>query len=304
MLGGIAEGDTAISGFLDSADCLATLAALQTLGVSIERPAPGRVIVHGVGMHGLRSPAQPLDMGNAGTALRLFMGLLAPQKFGSTLTGDISLTRRPMERVALPLRSMGAHITTHGGCPPVEIQGGAPLRAIQYELPVPSAQVKSAIMLAGLYAQGRTKVLEPAVTRDHTERMLSAFGVEVLRSKRAIALEGGQSLRGTAIAVPGDFSSAAFFMVAGCLASDSGIVLRGVGINPTRTGLLELLRKMGADIRVRKRIDTAASGSRRMGSAFDTSTGEHTRTMPGTEPLADIEVRASRLKGIKVPESL
>src|SRR6185369_11849406 len=150
-------------------------------------------------LHGFRVPAQSLDMGNAGTAMRLFMGLLAAQKFNSTLIGDASLTRRPMERVAVPLRSMGASITTHNDCPPVEIQGGERLHAIKYELPVASAQVKSAVLLAGLYAEGRTKVLEPAVTRDHTERMLSAFGVEVLRSKKAIALEGGQTLRGTAI---------------------------------------------------------------------------------------------------------
>lgn len=303
MLGGIAEGDTSITGFLDGADCLATLAALQSLGVSIERPASGSVLVRGVGMHGLRASPKALDMGNAGTAMRLFMGLLAPQKFGSTLVGDASLTRRPMERVAVPLRSMGAHIiTAPNGCPPVEIHAGGPLRAINYELPVASAQVKSAVLLAGLYARGRTKVLEPAITRDHTERMLGAFGVEVLRSKRAIALEGGQSLRGTTLAVPGDFSSAAFFMVAGCLAAESGIVLRGVGINPTRTGLLELLRQMGANIRVRKHADTGATGSRRVATAL--SIGETTRTIPALEPVADIEVRASPLRGIKVPESL
>jgi 3-phosphoshikimate 1-carboxyvinyltransferase len=304
MLGGIAEGDTIINGFLDSADCLATLAALQNLGVSIERPEPQKVIVHGVGMHGLRAPTQPLDMGNAGTAMRLFMGLLSGQKFDSVLVGDPSLSRRPMERVAVPLRSMGAQIVTHNDCPPVEIKGNVNLRAINYELPVASAQVKSAIMLAGLYATGRTKVLEPAVTRDHTERMLSAFGVEVLRSKKAIAVGGGQILHSTSIDVPGDFSSSAFFMVLGCLASDSGIVLKGVGINPTRTGLIELLRKMGADIRIRKRMDTGATGSRRVATALQGAIGETTRTMPAIEPVADIEIRASRLKGIKVPESL
>lgn len=304
MLGGIAEGDTTIRGFLDSADCLATLGALQHLGVKIERPEPQKVLVHGVGLHGLQPPSQPLDMGNAGTAMRLFMGLLSGQPFDSTLVGDASLSRRPMERVAVPLRAMGAKIKTHEDCPPVEIQGGASLRAIHYELPVPSAQVKSGIMLAGLYATGRTKVTELAVTRDHTERMLSAFGVEVLRSKKAIAVGGGQVLHGTHIDVPGDFSSAAFFMVLGCLASDSGLTLKGVGINPTRTGLIELLRKMGADIRVRKHLDTGATGSRRLATSLGGSIGDITRTMPAMEPVADIEVRASRLKGIKVPESL
>jgi len=307
MLGGIAEGDTVIEGFLDSEDCLATLAALEKLGVRIERPAPRKVIVHGVGINGLQAPRVPLDMGNAGTAMRLFMGLLASQNFDSTLIGDASLTRRPMERVATPLRSMGANITTHNDCPPVEIRGVADLRAIKYELPVASAQVKSAVMLAGLRAAGRTKVIEPATTRDHTERMLSAFGVEVLRSKKTIALEGGQALRGTVIEVPGDFSSAAFFLVAGCLASDSGLILRNVGINPTRTGLLDLLRKMGADIRVHKRSDTnntATTGSRRVSSLVGGLSADAPRTMPAIEPVADIEVRASRLKGIKVPESL
>jgi 3-phosphoshikimate 1-carboxyvinyltransferase len=238
-----------------------------------------------VGLEGLRAAAAPLDMGNAGTAMRLFMGLLAPQKFVSTLVGDESLMRRPMERVAGPLRLMGADIKTNAGRPPVEIAGGRALRAIDYALPVASAQVKSAILLAGLQAAGRTRVTEPAPTRDHTERMLGAFGVEVLRNGPAAAIEGGQSLRSTHIPVPADFSSAAFFMVAGCLAAESGLLLRNVGINPTRTGLLQLLLQMGADIRVH------SSASR----ASDTATGE---------PVADIEVRKSPLKGIKVPEAL
>jgi 3-phosphoshikimate 1-carboxyvinyltransferase len=307
MLGGIAEGITQIDGFLESEDCLATLGALQKLGVRIERPAPHRVIVHGVGVNGLEAPDSPLDMGNAGTAMRLFMGLLSAQRFNSTLVGDASLSRRPMERVAVPLRSMGADITTHNDCPPVEIRGGANLRAIKYELPVASAQVKSALLLAGLYASGRTRVVEPAITRDHTERMLRAFGVEVLRSKKAIALEGGQALQGTDIDVPGDFSSAAFFMVAGCLAADSGLILRGVGMNPTRTGLLDLLRRMGADIRVHKRPEAgtvSATGTRRAVILEAGPSTEATSSITAAEPVADVEVRASRLKGIKVPESL
>jgi 3-phosphoshikimate 1-carboxyvinyltransferase len=288
MLGGIADGVTDITGFLAGEDCLATLRALQAMGVTIDRPEEEHVIVRGAGLEGLRGCATALDMGNAGTAMRLFMGLLAPQRFGSTLIGDESLMRRPMERVAAPLRLMGADIRTHAGKPPVEIAAGRSLRAIEYTLPVASAQVKSAILLAGLQASGRTRVTEPAPSRDHTERMLGAFGVEVLRSGAEIALEGGQELRATHIPVPADFSSAAFFLVAGCLAAEHGLLLRNVGVNPTRTGLLELLLQMGADIRVHH---ASAAGR---GTASETI----------GEPLADIEVHASRLKGIKVPEAL
>jgi 3-phosphoshikimate 1-carboxyvinyltransferase len=283
MLGGIAEGETEITGFLAGEDCLATLRALQALGVQIERPEPQRVRVIGRGMEGLTAARGPLDMGNAGTAMRLFMGLLAPQTFDSTVVGDESLMRRPMERVAVPLRLMGADIRTHDGRPPVEIHGAPELRALDYTLPVASAQVKSAVLLAGLRAFGRTRVTEPAPSRDHTERMLSAFGVEVLREEATVAVEGGQRLIGTSIAVPADFSSAAFFLVAGCLAAEHGLLLRNVGVNPTRTGLLEMLRLMGADIRVHALRQEAR---------------------PGCEPIADIEVRKSRLKGIRVPESL
>ncbi|MGH8180361.1 MAG: 3-phosphoshikimate 1-carboxyvinyltransferase, partial [Steroidobacteraceae bacterium] len=238
MFGGIAEGDTEITGFLAGEDCLATLRALQALGVRIERPRPERVRVSGVGLEGLTGARTPLDMGNAGTAMRLFMGLLAPQAFDSTLIGDESLMRRPMERLAAPLRLMGADIRTHDGRPPVEIHGTPQLRAIDYTLPVASAQVKSGVLLAGLRAFGRTRVTEPAPSRDHTERMLNAFGVEVLRDGATVALEGGQRLAGTSVAVPADFSSAAFFLVAGCLAAERGLLLRIVGVNPTRTGLL------------------------------------------------------------------
>ena len=283
MFGGIAEGETQITGFLAGEDCLATLRALQALGVSIERPQPQTVRVTGRGLEGLRAAGVPLDMGNAGTAMRLFMGLLAPQAFDSTLIGDESLMRRPMERVAAPLRLMGADIRTHEGRPPVEIHGTPKLRAIDYALPVASAQVKSAVLLAGLRAFGRTRVTEPAPARDHTERMLSAFGVEVLREGSSVAVEGGQRLAATSVTVPGDFSSAAFFLVAGCLAAERGLLLRNVGVNPTRTGLLEMLRLMGADIRVHPLRQDAR---------------------PGGEPIADIEVRKSRLKGIRVPESL
>jgi len=283
MFGGIAEGETRITGFLAGEDCLATLRALQALGVRIERPQPQTVHVSGRGLEGLRAPGGPLDMGNAGTAMRLFMGLLAPQAFDATLIGDESLMRRPMERVAGPLRLMGADIKTHDGRPPVEIHGSPELNAIDYTLPVASAQVKSAVLLAGLRAFGRTRVTEPAPSRDHTERMLSAFGVEVLREGATVAVEGGQRLAGTSVAVPADFSSAAFFLVAGCLAAERGLLLRNVGVNPTRTGLLELLRLMGADVRVHPVQQSAR---------------------PGGEPIADIEVHKSKLKGIRVPESL
>ncbi len=303
MLGGIAEGLTEIEGFLASADCLATLEALRALGVRVEQSGATGARVHGVGLAGLRPAAAALDMGNSGTAMRLFMGLLAGQPFDSTLIGDASLTRRPMQRVAEPLRAMGARIDTHDGRPPVHLHGGARLRGIDYVLPVASAQVKSALLLAGLYAQGRTRVTEPAPTRDHTERMLRSFGVRLecessagsaaaaLAAPGAVAgvgarvsLAGGQRLHGGRISVPGDFSSAAFFLVAGCLGADAGLTLRNVGCNPTRTGLLELLRLMGAQIELRS-VGPAGSAD-------------------SVEPAADIQVRRSPLRGIRVPESL
>jgi 3-phosphoshikimate 1-carboxyvinyltransferase len=279
MLGGIADGVTQISGFLDSEDCLATLAALRALGVRIERPSAQQVQVHGVGLQGLRAASAALDMGNAGTAIRLAMGLLAGQAFDSTLIGDASLMRRPMERVAKPLRAMGAHIETLEGRPPVRILGGAPLHGIDYVLPVASAQVKSAILLAGLYAEGHTSVTEPAPTRDHTERMLRGFGIAVSREGTRVRLEGGAPLTACPVAVPGDFSSAAFFLVAGALGAVDGLTLRRVGVNPTRTGLLELLGLMGAQLHVEPVGD-------------------------GPEPVADIHIRASALHGIRVPERL
>lgn len=286
MLGGIAEGTTQVRGFLESEDCLATLSALRSLGVNIGRHGGNRVTIHGVGPDGFKAPSAPLDMGNAGTAMRLFMGLLAGQSFDSTLVGDSSLMKRPMERVAVPLRLMNASIETQKGVPPVVIRGGQQLRAIDYQLPMASAQVKSAILLAALKADGRTHVTEPAPTRDHTERMLGAFGVDVLRRDSTVSIEGGQTLRAAEIDVPGDFSSAAFFLVLGALAAEKGLTLRNVGINPTRTGLLDMLTMMGANIRVRPK-PMAESQGRAVG-----------------EPLADIEVQASRLRGVTVPESL
>jgi 3-phosphoshikimate 1-carboxyvinyltransferase len=280
MLAGIAEGQTVVRGFLESEDCLATLAAMRALGVTVDRGAEQRVAVDGVGMHGLAASGRPLDMGNSGTAMRLFTGLLAGQRFDSELIGDASLMRRPMERVAVPLRKMGAGIETQSGRPPVRIAGGRHLHAIQYHLPMASAQVKSAILLAGLYADGTTSISEPATTRDHSERMLQAFGVNVQVKGRSIDVQGPARLRGCRIDVPGDFSSAAFFIVAGCLAADGVLTLRNVGINPSRTGLLDALRLMGAEIRV---LNERVSGA---------------------EPLADLEIERRELHGIEVPREL
>ena len=280
MLGGIASGTTEVSGFLASADCLATLEAQRLMGVQVEQLSPTQLRVYGVGARGLAAPTRELDMGNAGTAIRLFMGLLAGQPFASTLTGDESLRRRPMERVAGPLRLMGAQILTRDGKPPVKILPVPTLHAVDYVLPMASAQVKSAVLLAALRAEGTTKVTEPAPTRDHTERMLEAFGVQLRREAGQVWMAGGQSLTAAPVSVPGDFSSAAFFIVAGVIAGVPGFTIENVGINPTRTGLLDILRLMGADIRV------------------------HPRNDAGTEPIADIEVRASNLKGIQVPEEL
>ena len=279
MLGGIAEGTTTVRGFLEGEDCLATMLAMRAMGVRIERHPDATVEVRGVGLRGLAGAPGPLDMGNAGTAMRLFTGLLAGQSFDSVLVGDSSLMKRPMERVALPLRLMGARIETSAGKPPVRIEGGHALRGIDYRLEVASAQVKSAILLAGLYADGRTSVTEPAVTRDHTERMLRAFGVPVEAANGRVSLEPA-TLRGCDIEVPGDFSSAGFFLVAATVAGRETLTLRNVGMNPTRTGLLEILRLMGARIEV---------------------TGER---CAGDEPVADLIVHPAPLRGIEVPQRL
>lgn len=280
ILGGLANGITEIRGFLESDDCQSTLAAMQALGVRIERPAPAAVRIHGVGLRGLRGAPHPLDVGNAGTAMRLLTGLLAAQPFDSELVGDSSLMRRPMERVAVPLREMGARVETHAGTPPVVIRGSSRLRAVRYSMPVASAQVKSAILLAGLYADGETEIIEPATTRDHTERMLAAFGCDLKGRDGVVRLTPPAGLRAASIDVPGDFSSAAFFIVAGCLGADDTFTIGGVGINPTRTGLLDVLGLMGADIRLLRHRSA------------------------GAEPVADIEVRARSLHGVHVPERL
>lgn len=280
MLGAIAAGATEIQGFLDGEDCIATLAAFASMGVRIERPSATRVVIHGAGMRGLRAPAAALDLGNSGTAMRLLAGILCGQSFDSTLVGDASLMRRPMERVAAPLRRMGASVRTSNGRPPLVIAGNRPLRGCAHHLDLPSAQVKSAILLAGLYATGRTTVGEPQPSRDHTERMLSAFGVPVSRDDAMVSIEGPAALTATRIDVPGDFSSAAFFIVAGLIVGTAPLLIRGVGVNPTRTGLLDILRLMGADIGVENVAGRAG------------------------EPVADIEVRPGGLRGIAVPNEL
>jgi 3-phosphoshikimate 1-carboxyvinyltransferase len=280
MLGAIAEGTTEINGFLEAGDCRATLAALQSLGAGVDRSVPGTIRMRGAGLRGLRAPAGPLDLGNSGTSMRLLAGLLAGQAFDSVLVGDASLMQRPMDRVALPLARMGAAIGTVHGRPPVAIAGGRILRGCDHVLETPSAQVKSALLLAGLYADGATRVREPGISRDHTERMLPAFGVPVQRAAGAAGVTGADRLEAARIDVPGDFSSAAFFIVAGLIAGRGPLVIRGVGVNPTRSALIEILRAMGGDIRLHALADA------------------------GAEPRADIEVRPSALTGIAVPASL
>ena len=280
MLGAIAEGITEVTGFLEGEDAMATLRAFKAMGVPIEGPDNGAVRIHGVGRHGLSAPAGPLNLGNAGTAMRLLAGLLAGQSFTSTLTGDQSLCKRPMERVARPLRAMGIPVDTQAeGRPPITIHGGNP-QALDYAMPMASAQVKSCVLLAGLYAHGETSIVEPAPTRDHTERMLRGFGYAVTTDGRRISLVGGGQLQAASIDIPADISSAAFFMVAATIAPGSDITLEHVGINPTRDGVITILRLMGADIQLLNR-----------------------RTVGG-EPVADIRVRHAPLTGIPIPPDL
>ena len=281
MLGSLAQGTTEVEGFLEGEDALATLQAFRDMGVVIEGPHHGRVTIHGVGLHGLKAPPGPIYLGNSGTSMRLLSGLLAAQPFDTTLTGDASLTKRPMNRVANPLREMGAVIEAAAeGRPPMTIRGGHKLKGMDYTLPMASAQVKSCLLLAGLYAEGKTSVTEPAPTRDHTERMLRGFGYPVTVDGATASVESGHTLTATHIEVPGDISSSAFFLVAASIAEGSDLVLEHVGINPTRTGVIDILRLMGADI-----------------------TLENEREVGG-EPVADLHVRAARLKGIEIPEAL
>ncbi len=280
MLGALAEGVTEVSGFLEGEDSLATLRAFRAMGVRIAGPDAGRVTIHGAGLHGLAAPAAPLDLGNSGTSMRLMCGLLAGQRFATTLVGDASLSTRPMRRVTVPLAEMGARIaTTERGTAPLAISPVDTLRGIDYVMPVASAQVKSCLLLAGLYAAGETCVTEPAPTRDHTERMLAGFGYAVRREASRVCVRGGGRLVGCAIDVPADISSAAFFLVGASIADGSDLVLEHVGMNPTRIGVVNLLRLMGADIEVRNERDV------------------------GGEPVADLRVRSARLHGVRIPEA-
>jgi len=279
MLGAVADGITEVDGFLEGEDSLATLRAFRDMGVRIDGPTQGRVTIHGVGLRGLKAPGKALDLGNSGTSMRLLAGLLAGQNFDSRLIGDASLTRRPMRRVTVPLAEMGARIeTSESGTPPLRIIGGGALHGLRYRLPVASAQVKSALLLAGLYAEGDTCITEPAPTRDHTERMLTAFGYPVVRNGATACVSGGSTLRAAHIGVPADISSAAFFMVAAAIAAGSVVTLEQVGTNPTRIGVINVLRLMGAEIEL--------LNERQMGG----------------EPVADIRVRARPLHGIEIPE--
>lgn len=279
MLGSLAKGITRVTGFLEGEDSLATLQAFRDMGVVIEGPSQGEVTIHGVGMRGLKAPPGPLYLGNSGTSMRLLAGLMAAQDFDVEMTGDDSLSKRPMKRVSDPLALMGADIeTAEGGRPPMKVKGGQSLKGIVYQLPMASAQVKSALLLAGLYAEGETRVTEPAPTRDHTERMLQGFGYSISKEGPVASLVGGGELTACDIDVPADISSAAFFMVAASIVPGSNVLLEHVGINPTRVGVINILRLMGADISL------------------------HNERLVGGEPVADIRVRQAPLKGINIPE--
>lgn len=281
MLGSLAEGETRVSGFLEGGDSLATLAAFRAMGVDITGPRDGRVRIRGVGLHGLTAPAAALYLGNSGTSMRLMSGLLAGQTFDTTLTGDDSLSGRPMQRVVRPLTAMGASIdATPAGTAPLLIHGGASLTGIDYDMPVASAQVKSSVLLAGLYAAGTTCVREPAPTRDHTERMLAGMGYPVRRETGRICLDGGHLLHAIDIDIPADISSAAFFLVGASIAPGSDLTLEHVGMNPTRTGVIDILQRMGASIEISNARDV------------------------GGEPVADLRVRSAALRGIDIPPEL
>jgi 3-phosphoshikimate 1-carboxyvinyltransferase len=281
MLGSLAAGTTRVSGFLEGEDSLSTLAAFRAMGVAIEGPTAGQVHIQGAGLHGLQPPPGSLYLGNSGTSMRLMSGLLAGQSFDTTLTGDASLSGRPMKRVVGPLTTMGAQIdATPAGTAPLVIHGGAALSGIDYTMPVASAQVKSSVLLAGLYADGTTCVTEPAPTRDHTERMLAGMGYPVRREHNRVCIDGGYTLHAIDIDIPADISSAAFFLAGASIAPGSELLLQHVGMNPTRTGVIDILRLMGAAIDVSNEHDV------------------------GGEPVADLRVTAAPLQGITIPPEL
>ncbi|MEO1963395.1 MAG: 3-phosphoshikimate 1-carboxyvinyltransferase [Cycloclasticus sp.] len=281
MLGGIAEGVTEVSGFLEAEDALATLKTFQSMGVNIEQLGEGKLRIHGVGLHGLKKPEGDLYVGNSGTSMRLLSGILAGQSFDSVLTGDNSLSKRPMRRVLDPLSLMAAKVeSSEGGTSPLKIRGKQTLVGINYDMPMGSAQVKSCLLLAGLYAEGTTSITEPTVTRDHTEQMLRGFGYDVTTEGNVASVVGGGRLQATSIDVPADISSAAFFLVAASITPNSDITLQHVGINPTRTGVIDILLAMGANIQLLN------------------------ERIVGGEKVADIRVRSSQLQGIEIPENL
>ncbi|MCL9684238.1 3-phosphoshikimate 1-carboxyvinyltransferase [Legionella maioricensis] len=280
IFGALAKGTTVITGFLDGDDCMATLAAFKTMGVEIEGPINHQVVIHGVGKYGLKKPNQIIDCGNSGTSMRLLAGLLSAQPFDSELTGDESLLKRPMLRVSKPLTQMGADISTHEGKPPIIIKGGKELSAINYVMPEASAQVKSCILLAGLYAKGQTRITETGISRDHTELMLKTFSYPVHQSGQSIEINADGECQGTNINVPGDISSAAFFIVAATIIPGSSVLIRNVGINPTRTGIIHILKEMGADITILN------------------------QRYYGEEQVADLQVNYSSLKGVDIPSSM
>jgi 3-phosphoshikimate 1-carboxyvinyltransferase len=277
ILAAIAEGATDIEGFLEGEDTLQTVAAFRALGIQIEGPRQGRLRIHGRGLHGLEAPVAALYVGNSGTSMRLLAGLLAGQRFDSELTGDTSLSRRPMRRVTEPLARMGARLlTSETGTPPLRIKSARALTGVDYRMPMASAQVKSSLLLAGLYASGRTCVQEPAATRDHTERMLEGFGYPVERVGGRVCVRGGGRLQGMALQIPGDLSSAAMLMVGAAIAAGSDLLIEDVGVNPTRSGVIDILRTMGADVVLLR--ERQVSG----------------------EPVADIRVRARPLRGVAI----
>ena len=281
MFGALANGTTEVEGFLPGADTLATLAAFEQLGVKIERISDDKLIIHGVGLQGLTEPERPLDMGNSGTGMRLMAGILAAQPFSSTLIGDHSLSGRPMGRVINPLAQMGAQIeSADGQRPPLKFSPVAALKTIDYQLPMASAQVKSCVLIAGLFADGVTRVTEPAPTRDHSERMLRGFGYQVTTEGSQVSLSGGGQLSGCCIQVPGDISSATFPMIAALITPGSELLIERVGINPTRDGVLRILAKMGARIE------------------------QSNLREEGGEPVADLRVFGSDLKGIHIDGDL
>lgn len=278
MLGSLADGISTVEGFLEGEDSLATLQAFRDMGVRIDGPDRGKVVIHGVGIDGLKASDKPLYLGNSGTSMRLLSGLLAGQKFSSVLTGDSSLSRRPMKRVADPLRQMGADIELQeGGFAPITIRP-ASLKGLDYVMPVASAQVKSCLILAALYASGETSIVEPAACRDHTERMLRGFGYPLAINHSEVRVRGGGRLSACHVDVPADISSAAFFIVGATICPGADVTLKHVGINPTRTGVINILRMMGADIRYLREYEA------------------------GGEPVADIRVKYAPLHGIAIPK--